>query len=77
MRMRANLQIAVLLAAAAGLSPARALTQGELVTRLEVAGYSEISDIKSTAEGTTAKAMKNGKAVRVVVDSNGQVKEQN
>jgi len=67
---------AILLAIAAGLSPAHALTQEELVAKLQAAGYSEVSDIKSTAEGTTAKAVKNGKPVRLVIDSSGQIKEQ-
>jgi hypothetical protein len=37
-------------------SPAHALTQQELVAKLEAAGYSQIRDIKSTAEGTAVKA---------------------
>ncbi|PAY09821.1 hypothetical protein CK489_04415 [Bradyrhizobium sp. UFLA03-84] len=57
-------------------TPARALTQDELVAKLQAAGYANVSDVKSTAEGTTAKAMKNGKPVRLVIDSRGQVKEQ-
>ena len=65
------------LAIAGALSPAHALTQEELVARLKEAGYSQVSDIKSTAEGTTVKAMKNGKQVRLLVDSSGQTKEQN
>lgn len=69
-------RIALLLAITAIISPAYALTQEELVAKLQAAGYSQISDIKSTAEGTTAKAMKSGKEVRVVVDSGGQIKEQ-
>jgi len=56
-------------------SPAHALTQQELVAKLEAAGYSQVRDIKSTAEGISAKAMKNGKEVSLVVDSSGQVKE--
>jgi len=56
-------------------SPAHALTQQELVAKLEAAGYSQIRDIKSTAEGTAVKATKNGKDVSLVVDSSGQVKE--
>ena len=75
MRTRTILHAALLLAIAGGLSPAHALTQEELVTRIEAAGYSQVSDIKSTAEGTTVKAMKNGKEVRLVVDSSGQIKE--
>jgi hypothetical protein len=56
-------------------SPAHALTQQELVAKLESAGYSQIRDIKSTAEGISVKATKDGKDVSLVVDSSGQVKE--
>jgi hypothetical protein len=56
-------------------SPAQALTEQELVAKLESAGYSQIRDIKSTAEGTAVKAMKDGKEVSLVVDSSGQIKE--
>lgn len=67
----------ILALAVAGIAvPARALTQDELVAKLQAAGYANVSDVKSTAEGTTAKAMKNGKPVRLVIDSSGQVKEQ-
>ncbi|MCD9298287.1 hypothetical protein LUI11_33090 [Bradyrhizobium diazoefficiens] len=59
------------------LSPAQALTQEELIAKIQTAGYSQVSDIKSTAEGTTAKAMKNGKPVTLVIDSSGQIKERN
>jgi hypothetical protein len=58
------------------LSPAHALTQQELVAKLEAAGYTQVSDIKSSAEGTAVKAVKNGKEVHLVVDSSGQIKEQ-
>jgi hypothetical protein len=57
------------------LSPARALTQQELVAKLEAAGYSQVREIKSTAEGTSVKAVKNGKEVSLVVDSSGQIQE--
>jgi hypothetical protein len=56
-------------------SPAHGLTQQELVAKLEAAGYSQIRDIKSTAEGTAVKAMKDGKVVSLVVDSSGQIQE--
>lgn len=56
-------------------SSAHALTQDELVSKLETAGYSQVRDVKSTAEGTSAKAMKNGKEVTLVIDSSGQIKE--
>jgi hypothetical protein len=58
------------------LSPAHALRQQELVAKLEAAGYTQVSDIKSTPEGTVVKAIKNGKEVRLVVDSSGRIKEQ-
>ncbi|WP_456624375.1 MULTISPECIES: hypothetical protein [unclassified Bradyrhizobium] len=76
MRIRTIIRTVLLLATAGGLSTVHALTQEELVARIQAAGYSQVSDIKSTAEGTTAKAVKNGKEVRLVVDSSGQVKEQ-
>lgn len=76
MRIRTIIRTVLLLATAGGLSSAHALTQEELIVKLQAAGYSQVSDIKSTAEGTTAKAVKNGKEVRLVVDSSGQVKEQ-
>ncbi|MGY3442368.1 hypothetical protein [Bradyrhizobium sp. USDA 4473] len=65
------------LAIAGTVMPAHALTQDELVAKLQAAGYANVSDVRSTAEGLTAKAMKNGKPVRLVIDSSGQVKEQN
>jgi hypothetical protein len=69
-------QAALWLAIMAIVSPASALTQDELVAKIQAAGYSQVSDIKSTAEGITATAMKDGKEVRLVVDSSGQIKEQ-
>ena len=52
-----------------------ARTQEELVTKIKCAGYSQVRDVKSTAEGISAKAMKNGKEVALVIDSTGHVKE--
>lgn len=56
-------------------SPAHALTQQELVSKLESAGYSQIGEIKSTPEGMAVRAMKNGKEVSLVIDSSGQIQE--
>jgi hypothetical protein len=39
-------------------SPASALTQEELVAKLEAAGYSQVRDIKSTAEGIPSRRRK-------------------
>ncbi len=60
---------------ACGLSPANALTREELVAKLQAAGYSQIRDVKSTAEGISVKAVRDGKEVSLAVDSSGQVKE--
>jgi hypothetical protein len=60
---------------AGAFSPAHALTQEELVARLQSSGYSQIRDIKSTPEGTSVKATKDGKDVSLVVDSSGKAKE--
>ncbi|MBR0799966.1 hypothetical protein JQ615_31830 [Bradyrhizobium jicamae] len=72
--MRKRISVAALLLLS-GLSPALALTQEELVARIQAAGYSQVSDVKSTAEGTTAKAVKDGKQVHLVIDSGGQIKQ--
>jgi hypothetical protein len=56
-------------------SPALALTQEELVSKLEAAGYSQVREIKSTPEGIAVKATKDGKDVSLIADSSGQFKE--
>jgi hypothetical protein len=71
----AGATLILIICSGATFSPAHALTQQELVAKLESAGYSQIRDIKSTAEGTAVKAMKNGKEVSLVVDSSGQIQE--
>jgi hypothetical protein len=63
------------LAATFILSPAHALTQQELVAKLQAASYSQVGEGKSTAEGTVVKAVKDGKGVTLVVDSSGQIQE--
>ena len=45
----------------------------EIKTRLESLGYTQVRDVSPTPEGITAKAMKGGKPVTVVVDSAGKV----
>jgi hypothetical protein len=73
---RAIFQSLVISVAIVGIfSTAHALTQQELTAKLESAGYSQIRDIKSTAEGTVVKAMKGGKEVSLVVDSSGNYQE--
>lgn len=77
MSARAMFQSVLFSVAMVGIfSPAFALTEQELTAKLESAGYSQIRDVKSTAEGIVVKAMKNGKEVSLVVDSSGQYREQ-
>lgn len=75
MRIRTTLLTVLCLATAGVLTPAQALTQQELVTMLEAAGYSHIGDMKSTPEGMAVKATKDGRDVHLVVDSSGQIKK--
>ena len=51
------------------------VAEQELIRKLETAGYTQVRDVKSTAEGIAAKAMKDGKEVSLVVDSSGQFRE--
>lgn len=77
MRTSTIYRAALFAALAVGFSPAHALTQEELVAKIQAAGYSQVKDVKSTAEGIIAKAVKDGKPVTLVVDSSGQIKERN
>ena len=75
MSARAVSQALLVFLGLAGLiSTANARTQQELIAKLEAAGYSQVRDIKSTAEGIAVKA-KDGKEVSLVLDSSGQFKE--
>jgi hypothetical protein len=47
----------------------------ELIRKLEEAGYTQVRDIKSTAEGISVKATKDGKEVSLVADSSGKFRE--
>jgi hypothetical protein len=53
---------------------AHALTQEELLTKLEAAGYSQIRE-NGSGKIKTFKAVKNGKEVTVILDSSGKIKE--
>ena len=77
MWMRTISPVILSLAITGWLVPAHALTQQELVAKLQAAGYSKVGEGKSTAEGIAVKAMKDGKEVDLVVDSSGQIKERN
>ena len=55
-------------------TPAHALTREELLTKLEAAGYSQIRE-NGAGKIKTFRAVKNGKEVRVILDSSGHIKE--
>ena len=55
-------------------SRANALTQEELVAKLESAGYSQVRE-NGSGKIKTFKAVKNGKDVSVILDSFGQIKK--
>jgi hypothetical protein len=75
MWMRTISPVVFCLTMAGVLAPAHALTQQELVSKLQAAGYSQVGEGKSTPEGIAVKAMKDGKEVHLVVDSSGQIKQ--
>jgi hypothetical protein len=58
-----------------GASSQMGTAEKDLIMKLERDGYAQVRDIRSTPEGTTAKAMKDGKEVSLVIDSSGKVKE--
>jgi hypothetical protein len=55
-------------------SPAHALTENEIVAKLESAGYSQIRALPA-GKIKSFKAVKNGKDVSVIVDSTGHIIE--
>ena len=55
-------------------SPARALTENEIVAKLESAGYSQIRALPA-GKIKSFKAVKDGRDVSVIVDSTGHIKE--
>lgn len=68
----------VLAAVFAGGSPvvvlAQMTTEQDVQRTLEREGYQQVRDVKFTSEGITAKAVKDGKQVSVMVNSSGKVK---
>jgi len=56
-------------------APQISAAEQDLIMKLEKAGYTEIREIKSTAEGMVAKAKKDGREVTLVSDSSGNVRE--
>lgn len=68
----------VLAAVFAGGSPsvvlAQMTTEQDVQRTLEREGYQQVQDVKFTSEGITAKAVKDGKQVSVMVDTSGKIK---
>ncbi len=72
-------QTSILIAALAGgfqsPSVAQVTTEQDVQRTLEQAGYQQVSDIKFTSEGITAKAVKDGKPVSLLLDPTGKIKQ--
>ncbi len=49
------------------------MTEQTIQQKLQEEGYTQVRDISFGAEATTAKAVKDGKEWRLVLDSNGKV----
>jgi hypothetical protein len=62
-------------AAPSGTSSGMTGSEQDAQRRLENQGYTKVRDVKSTAEGISAKAMKDGKEVVLTIDSSGKVQE--
>jgi hypothetical protein len=56
-------------------SSQNSVAEQDLIRKLEDAGYTQVRDIKSTAEGISVKATKDGKEVSLVADSSGKFRE--
>ena len=62
-------------AAGSGTSSQMTASEQEAQRKMESQGYTQVRDVKSTAEGISAKAMKDGKEVSLTIDSSGRVQE--
>lgn len=61
--------------AASGTSSAMTKSEMDAQKVLENQGYSHVQDVKSTPEGISAKAKKDGQDVDLTIDSSGKVRE--
>jgi len=52
-----------------------AQTEQNAMSALEKAGYTQVRDVKSTPEGISAKAVKDGKEVSLFIDSSGKIQD--
>jgi hypothetical protein len=62
---------------APGTQRAMAMSEEEVRTTLESAGYTSIGDVKADEDGYSATAMKDGKAVKIGVDFDGTIETLN
>ncbi len=74
---RSELSLAAESITTGGSGTSAQLTQTEqnVLSALEKAGYTQVRDVKSSAEGISAKAIKDGKEVSLVIDSSGKIRE--
>ena len=60
-------------AAGAGSSPPMTASEQQAKTRLERAGYTQVRNVNAGAEVTSAKAVKDGKEVDIIIDTFGKI----
>jgi len=72
---RTLLLAAILVGGVSPLVYAQLTTEQDVQRTLEQEGYQQVRDIKFTSDGISAKAVKNGKPVSLMLDSNGKIKE--
>ncbi len=61
--------------AGSGTSSPMTTSEQEAKRKLEDQGYTQVREVKSSPEGISAKAMKDGKEVALTIDSSGKVRE--
>ena len=54
---------------------AQLTTEQDVQRTLEREGYQQVRDVNFTAEGITAKAVKDGKQVSLMLDPTGKIKQ--
>jgi hypothetical protein len=72
---RAFVLAAAFLGGLPSLVHAQLTTEQDVQRTLEREGYQQVRDVKFTSEGITAKAVKDGKQVSLMLDPTGKIKQ--
>ena len=74
-RSRTLLLAALLVGGVSPLVHAQLTTEQDVQRTLEREGYQQVRDVNFTSEGITAKAVKDGKQVSLMLDPSGKIKQ--